>query len=358
MQYADLQPSTVRSRWTKTLLAGALVLGAMAPQAGFAQAKPDVAGLHNTGADFVLKGEEVPNYLVTLHTYNFLLSALAEGHGVWSGYVLDPLGIEADSQTEAKLETFLLEARDTVKSTLHLRYDSDQEPARFRRDQLEFRFEKMGRMAVIHSQMLEMLERSEAGSQRLLDFMEFEIRPTIEVSASGSLAKSAAEGREEELSIFGYFDDALTYAKRGAELPKPAVAFQKSGSSGDMMSLAGSATFPNCGEGLLSRRGWHNLVLVMKDRAQTLSLRGQLKECGFIFDDFVGTSCTQLVTATGSGQSISCYSSAGDEVCQFLQKHRAWQRGEVRRNGMGPLVSTDQSACVKPNRCDDFLPPR
>ena len=358
MQTHQTHLRPIHRPWTHTLVSGALAFSFLLPCGVMAQEKPMVAERNALpNPTITLTGDEVPSYLVTAHFYDYLLSALAEGHGTWTRYVLTPLGLEPDTQAEAELETFLLEVRDTVTSSLHVAYNSKLEPERFQQDQLRFRLQKMGAMAVVHAQLIQLLESSGIGTKGLFELMEQGIRPWITVSISSDLEKSLGERRSRELSIFGYFDDAFEAAKVGAELPSSARLQQKSSSTGDVISLTGWPQFPNCGNGLLSRRGWHNLKLVVKDQATTLSLTGRLKECG-PYCGFVGAACSKAAAATASGQTITCYSSAGDTLCQSMPKHSSWQRAYVYSNATTLITETDETVCTKPDRCDDFYPPQ
>ncbi|MEM1179550.1 MAG: hypothetical protein AAGM22_14475 [Acidobacteriota bacterium] len=348
-------PKSNRS-WTRTLAAGALMLGVALP--GVVSAQDEKAEKpYSSPAQVVLTGDEVPNYLVTEHFYAYLLDALAEGHGVWTRYALTPLGLEPETRAEAALEAFLLDVRNTVTSGLHVAYDTEAEPQRFQADQLNFRMEKMAAMAVVHSEMIELLEKVGVGTEGMIQFMETEIRPGVTVSIEAPVEKSAFDSRVDQEAIFAFYDEAFEAARQGLELPDTAARAQKSSGGGDVLSLVGAAQFPNCGEGLVGRRGWHQLTLVSKNRANRLTLQGRLKECGWIFDDFIGVGCNRTAVATAAGQRISCYSQAGDTLCRNIREHRAWQHYNVARNGLFPLTGSNNSNCTKPNRCDDFYPP-
>lgn len=346
----------LKSGLTKAFLFGLLTLTALPAVAQERLSSENLKPESALTPQIVLTGDDVPAFLVTRHTYTHLLWGLAEGHDTWDGYVLAPLGIEPETRAEAALETFLLKVRDTVTKTLHVAYDTELESERFQQDQLDFRFQKMASLAIVHAEMIRLLEELGVGSQGLLALMEERIRPATTVEMSAGAEKTLTDLRAEQEAIFNYYDAAFAAARQGLELPVAQVRAHKSGSSGDVLSLSGSAYFPNCGEGLVSRRGWHSLQLVNKDRATTLTLNGRLKECGWIFDDFVGTGCNRVEAATASGQMISCTSTASDTVCRYMNEHRAWQSYYVQRNGMGALSSSNQSQCTKPNDCDDFQP--
>lgn len=287
---------------------------------------------------------DLPEFILIEGLYQDLLLSHSDGHGYWQSRALAPLGIEAGSAAEKVLDGILDQARRVRAETFRPEYDREQQRGRFLREQLAFRQQYMARMAVVHAELLALLESRPGGLEALEQFVEEKVRPSLLLL----VPEDSAEARGQ-IEVFESFGPALDQARRGVAIRLPKYSDSL---SGDSILVSSSMRFPDCGEGLVRVRGHHSVKIMSLDRGTRLEISGRIFQCRFGFDR-PGDQCSSGVVPVAVNKTASCDTFNGDVYCKTMSEYRGWARGYLNRNGRVALSRTIPGWCVKEDRCED-----